>query len=91
MRDLVEPQERRREVVGAFTLDPLEGSEEFRAVVFVDPAAACVERVAQHVAELLGRDATLDESIADLLGVDVREIDRLVAEAQSHDLHLHVR
>ena len=89
LRGLVEPAECSREEVWALALDPLEGGDEFEAVAFVDPAVALVERVAQHVAELLSGEAGLDETVADLLDVDVPEIDRLMAEAQRHDLNLH--
>ena len=41
------------------------------------------------MAELLSGEAGLDETVPDLLDVDVPEIDRLMAEAQRHDLNLH--
>ena len=89
MRGLVEPAECRREEVWALAFDPLEGGDELEAVALVDPAVACVERVAQHVAEPLSGEAGLYETVADLLDVDILEIDRLMAERQRHDLDLH--
>jgi hypothetical protein len=41
------------------------------------------------VAELPSREARLDETVPDLLDIDVREIDWLKAERQRHDLNLH--
>ena len=41
------------------------------------------------MAELLSGGAALDETVADLLDVDILEIDRLMAEHQRHDLNLH--
>ena len=41
------------------------------------------------MAEPLSGETGLDETVADLLDVDVREIDRLKTERQRHDLNLH--
>jgi hypothetical protein len=43
------------------------------------------------VAELPSGDAGLDETVANLLDVDILEIDRLMAERQRHNLNLHAR